>query len=205
MTRSRAKKEQPKQTPVSKSTLKYGCAAVIIFIIIAASIFAFTTQQNMPSSTSSQPGRWLFAMDTPSEAVGSRSAYSTGYIPTLVIIDPDGNIVHRQAGVHTKQQLLEFINKIADGSAEILGAAPDFSLTTFNDEKFKLSVYRGKTVILDFMAVRCPPCHQQMPELQAIKEEKGDDIVILSIDVDGAYSQETEQDVKNTFEEYIKY
>lgn len=205
MTRSRAKKERSKQTPVSKSTLKYGCAAVVIFIIVAASIFAFTTQQNMPSSTSSQPGRWLFAMDTPSEAVGSKSAYSTGYIPTLVIIDPDGNIVHRQAGVHTKQQLLEFINKIADGSAEILGSAPDFSLTTFNDEKFKLSGYRGKTVILDFMAVRCPPCHQQMPELQAIKEEKGDDIVILSIDVDGAYNQETEQDVKNTFEEYIKY
>lgn len=143
-------------------------------------------------------------MDTSEAAVGSNSAYSTGYIPTLVIIDPDGYIVHRDAGVHTKQELLGYIDDIADGTAENLGAAPDFTLTTLNDETFKLSDYQGKTVVLDFMAARCLPCHQQMPELQALKEEKADEVVILSIDTDGAYGMETEQDVTNTFGEYIK-
>jgi hypothetical protein len=216
MTRKRAKKKQSKQSLFSKSTLKYGVIGVILLIIIAASIFAFTAQENTPNSTSdqttaqdntstsNQPGKWLFAMDTSEEAVGSKSAYSTGYIPTLVIIDPNGNIVHREAGVHTKQKLLQYVNKIADGTAENLGSAPDFALTTINDEEFKLSDYQGKTIILDFMAVRCPPCHNQMPELQAVKQEKADDIVILSIDVDGAYGGETEQDVTNTFGEYIK-
>lgn len=204
MARKRAKKKQSKQSLFSKSTLKYGVIGVILLIIIAASIFAFTAQENTPTSTSDQPGKWLFAMDNSEEAVGSKSAYSTGYIPTLVIIDPNGNIVHRDAGVHTKQELLQYVNKIADGTAENLGPAPDFALTTFNGEAFKLSDCQGKTVILDFMAVRCPPCHDQMPELQAVKEEKADDIVILSIDVDGAYGGETEQDVTNTFGEYIK-
>lgn len=204
MARKRAKKKQSKQSLFSKSTSKYGVIGVILLIIIVVSIFAFTTQENIPTSTSDQPGKWLFAMDTSKAAVGSKSAYSTGYIPTLVIIDPNGNIVHWDAGVHTKQQLLQYINKIADGTAESLGPAPDFTLTTFNDKTFKLSDCQGKTVILDFMAVSCPPCHDQMPELQAVKEEKGDDIVILSIDVYGAYNQETEQNVKDAFGEYIK-
>jgi hypothetical protein len=43
-----------------------------------------------------------------------------------------------------------------------------------------------------------------MPELYKVKEEKGDDIVILSIDVDAAYGYETENDVRETFGEYIK-
>jgi len=204
MSRKRAKEKQSKQSLFSKSTHKYGVLGLILLIIILVSIFAFTAQDNTPTSTIDQPGKWLFAMDTSEAAVGSKSAYSTGYIPTLVIIDTNGDIVHRDAGVHTKQQLLQYINKIADGTAESLGPAPDFTLTTFNDETFKLSEHQGKVVILDIMAVRCPPCHDQMPELQALKEEKGDGIVILSIDVDGAYGGETEQDVTNTFGEYIK-
>ena len=205
MARKRAKEKQSKQSSFSKSTLIYGVIGVILLvIIIVGSIFAFTAQEDTSTSNSDQLGRWLFAMDTSEAAVGSKSAYSTGYIPTIVIIDPNGDIVHQGAGVHTKQQLLQYINEIADGTAESLGAAPDFTLTTFNDETFKLSDCQGKTVILDFMAVSCRPCHNQMPELQAVKEEKGDAIVILSIDVYGAYNQEKEQDVINAFGEYMK-
>lgn len=177
---------------------------ILLVIIILGSIFAFTAQENTSISNSDQPGRWLFAMDTSEATVGSKSDYSTGYIPTLVIIDHNGNIVHRAAGVHTKLELLGYIDEITTGTAGNLGKAPDFTLTTFNNEVFKLSDYQGKILILDFMAVRCPPCHDQMPELHAVKEEKGDDVVILSIDVDGAYGRETEQDVIKTFEEYIK-
>lgn len=142
-------------------------------------------------------------MDTSSVSVGSKSAYSTGYIPTLVVIDSNGNIVHRDAGVHSKQELIQYIDAINSGTIDALESAPDFTLTTFNDQEFKLSENKGKIIILDLMAVRCPPCHDQMPELQAVKEELGDDIIILSIDVDGAYGMETEQDVVDTFKEYI--
>ena len=54
------------------------------------------------------------------------------------------------------------------------------------------------------MAVRCPPCEQQMPELQKVKKKLGNDVVILSIDVDGAGGYESAQDVKDAFGTYIK-
>ena len=70
--------------------------------------------------------------------------------------------------------------------------------------QFKLSNYRGTPFILDLMAVRCPPCEQQMPELQKVKKKLGNDVVILSIDVDGAGGYESAQDVKDAFGTYIK-
>ena len=84
-----------------------------------------------------------------------------------------------------------------------MGAAPDFSLETINDETFTLSDNLGKTVIIDLMAVRCPPCKTQMPELQELNMEKGDSIIIISIDVDGIYGMEDEEDVINAFSDYI--
>ena len=52
------------------------------------------------------------------------------------------------------------------------------------------------------MAEYCGPCADQMPELKKIKQEKGEDVVILSVDV--AYPNETEEDVRETFGIYIK-
>ena len=55
------------------------------------------------------------------------------------------------------------------------------------------------------------PCYEaaksRLEELvlnKKVKLEKGDDIVILSIDVDAAYGYETENDVREAFGEYIK-
>lgn len=204
MARKRTNIKQSKHSSFFKSTSKYLVICLIFFIIIIVSIYAYSSQENVPTSNSAHSGRWLFAMDTLEVSVGSKSAYNTGYIPTLVIIDLNGNIVHREAGVHTKQQLIQYINKIKDGTAENLGPAPDFSLTMFDNEIFTLSNYEGKNIIIDLMAVRCPPCHDQMPELQAVKKEIGDDIIILSIDVDGAYGQETKETVIAAFGQYIE-
>jgi hypothetical protein len=203
MTRKRTNINKSKNTSFTKSTSKYLVIFLIFFIIIIISIYAYSIQENDSISNSDHSGKWLFAMDTPEASVGSKSEYNTGFIPTLVIVDVNGIIVHREAGVHSAPQLLQYINKIQDGTADNLGTAPDFSLTMFNEKIFKLSDYQGKNIILDLMAVRCPPCHDQMPELYAVKKELGDDIVILSIDVDGAYGQETKASVIEAFGQYI--
>ena len=203
MTRKRTNKKAKNKNTFKKTNLKYGLILLAILIIAAGSIIALTPQDDEPSEKQSQSGKWLFALDTSSAHVGSYEEYSTGYIPTLVIIDINGDITHKNAGVHQKEELLDLIQQ-AQSPGDTLGPAPDFTLETFNGETFTLSEHQGKVVILDIMAVRCPPCHQQMPELYKIKEEKGDDIVILSIDVDAAYGYETENDVRETFGEYIK-
>jgi len=179
---------------------------LIIIILVVSGIYALNTPteqtQNVPQPSSD--GTWQFALDTNDANVGSYEEYNTGYIPTLVVIDINGNINHRDAGVHTKSQLMEYVQQSQNpSSSQNLGKAPDFSLVTFSGETFKLSNNRGKVVILDLMAVRCPPCHQQMPELFELKKELGDSIVILSIDVDAVYGTETADDVREAFGEYI--
>jgi peroxiredoxin len=58
--------------------------------------------------------------------------------------------------------------------AETAKRAPDFSATDLEGKKVSLSDFRGKVVLLDFWATRCPPCRQEIPELQKIFDEYKD-------------------------------
>lgn len=71
--------------------------------------------------------------------------------------------------------------------------ASDFSLTDLDGNSFQLSDFRGKVVVIDFMATWCGSCRQQIPYLKVVWEEEryGDKIVLMSIDVDPTESAET--------------
>ncbi|MFQ5999760.1 MAG: TlpA family protein disulfide reductase [Candidatus Bathyarchaeia archaeon] len=71
--------------------------------------------------------------------------------------------------------------------------APNFSLTDPDGNSSWLSDFRGKVVVIDFMATWCPSCRQQMSRLKVIweKENYRDKIVLMSIDVDPTESAET--------------
>ena len=84
-------------------------------------------------------------------------------------------------------------------SSRQLDPAPDFSITTLNDQNFTLSSYRGKVVLLDFMSITCAPCWEMVPELISYTEEFQDDLVILSIDVDFS---DNASDLKTKADEY---
>ena len=199
MARKRSREKQSKKSLFSKSTRRYVVIVVILFVIIVVSIFAFTIQEDDTSTTDSdQSGRWLFAMDTDNV----QYKYSASGIPTLVVIDQNGNVAYYNQGVHYKDQLMPYIDSVFQGTAESLGEAPDFTVTTFNNEEFTLSEHQGEVVVLDIMGVGCPPCEIQMPELQKIKQEKGEGITILSVDI--YYSGETKEDVIDTYGQYIK-
>jgi thiol-disulfide isomerase/thioredoxin len=64
---------------------------------------------------------------------------------------------------------------------EIGAFAPDFSLLSVNDEIVQLSDYRGKVVLINFWAVWCPPCRQEMPSIQQVSEQYPDDLVVLAV------------------------
>lgn len=61
--------------------------------------------------------------------------------------------------------------------------APDFRVTTLAGETYSLSDLRGKVVWINFFATWCPPCNEEMPELekQVWQAFQGDDFTVLSI------------------------
>ncbi|GAG94570.1 unnamed protein product, partial [marine sediment metagenome] len=56
-------------------------------------------------------------------------------------------------------------------------------------QPISLSDFRGKPVLVNFWAVRCPPCRFEMPFIQAIFEESSDtELVVLAVDIGEAPS-----------------
>ncbi len=79
---------------------------------------------------------------------------------------------------------------------EVIGAekAYDFTLVDTEGQEFTLSDFEDKYVILDFFAIWCTPCKIELSHLKGLKHQLGDEIVIISLDVD---PEETEQQVKD--------
>ncbi len=63
------------------------------------------------------------------------------------------------------------------------GAAPDFSLTTFEGQTYNLAQLQGKPVVINFWASWCVPCRDEAPALQRAWEKyKDQGVVILGVD-----------------------
>ena len=92
---------------------------------------------------------------------------------------------------------LRALDKRADGSA-ILNLVvtdgplepPPIAFTDEAGEELSLADFRGTPVAVHFWATWCFPCRAEMPTMDALQRELGDELVILplSLDRDGARS-----------------
>lgn len=82
------------------------------------------------------------------------------------------------------------------GGLKIGVKAPDFELKSLTGESVKLSDYEGKKVILNFWATWCPPCREEMPDMEKFSQVMEDDVVILAVNID------PENDVQAFVKEY---
>ncbi|WP_143414487.1 TlpA disulfide reductase family protein [Halobacillus massiliensis] len=73
--------------------------------------------------------------------------------------------------------------------------APDVELQTMEGEAVKLSDLRGKKVILNFWATWCPPCKEEMPEMEKFHQEYSDEVEVIAVNVTG--SENEPEDVYN--------
>jgi len=65
------------------------------------------------------------------------------------------------------------------------------SFKDLSGNTFRLNDFKGRVVVLEFMATWCDACVLQMPELKIIWEKYGSKIVLISVDVDYMESEET--------------
>ncbi len=82
------------------------------------------------------------------------------------------------------------------------GAPPDFDVPHLDGGTFKLSSYRGKVLVLDFWAVWCPPCRQEIPQLVRVardNKERGVEVIGLHIDDRGRTSRQAMRNFINQF------
>ena len=60
--------------------------------------------------------------------------------------------------------------------------APDFQVQSLRDDKsLSLADFSGKTLVVTFFSTSCPSCKRELPDLQELKAEAGDDVEFLVI------------------------
>jgi peroxiredoxin len=79
--------------------------------------------------------------------------------------------------------------------------APDFTLNTLEGKQISFKEYRGKKVILNFWATWCPPCREEMPEMQKFYQDyKQKDVEILAVNLE--YSETKPEKIRDFVKEY---
>ena len=106
-----------------------------------------------------------------------------------------GVALHGGAALATDAELLRALDRHSDGTpvlnlvvADGPMEPPPISFTDEAGETLSLADYRGTPVAVHFWATWCFPCRAEMPTMDALQRELGDDMVILplSLDRDGA-------------------
>jgi peroxiredoxin len=77
------------------------------------------------------------------------------------------------------------------GTAEELGliyleeetAAPDFTLPTLTGAEITLSELHGTAVVLNFWAVKCPPCTEELPYFDTVARHYANEAAIIAVNV----------------------
>lgn len=61
---------------------------------------------------------------------------------------------------------------------------PEQPFTLFDGEQASLSTtYAGEPLVVNFWASWCPPCIEEMPSLEAIHQDLGDEITLVGINL----------------------
>jgi rhodanese-related sulfurtransferase/cytochrome oxidase Cu insertion factor (SCO1/SenC/PrrC family) len=78
--------------------------------------------------------------------------------------------------------------------------APEFTITGIDGESFTLSDHLGEIVVIDFMATWCGICERQIPEYNVLRDNFGDQVVLISISVDP--SSDSDEGLRNYIDQF---
>ena len=115
-----------------------------------------------------------------------------------------------QADVQADVQTDEQADVQTDEQADVQADVPDVSITVYQGEivlggsEVTLSdvFAQGRPVVLTVWAGLCPICRIEMPELQIVHEEYGDQVIFLGIDIGTFVELGTEDDARALISEF---
>lgn len=73
--------------------------------------------------------------------------------------------------------------------AKAAAAAPPFTVTDLQGNAVSLSSLQGKPVFINFWATWCPPCVGEMPDIQRMYSQYGEQVHFVIINIDGEPSE----------------
>ena len=98
-----------------------------------------------------------------------------------------GGVLGNQGGGEGIEDVLVLDTPPAEGRGELqVGTqkgqlAPNFEISDFDGSRHTLADFRGQVVYVNFWATWCVPCQIELPELAALQEEFGDDLVVITV------------------------
>jgi thiol-disulfide isomerase/thioredoxin len=83
------------------------------------------------------------------------------------------------------------------------GTAVDFTAPDLDGKIHRLSDYRGKWVLVNYWATWCPPCREELPELEVFHDHHKDrDAVVLGLNMEEIDPDQLRQFVEEQFLSY---
>lgn len=115
----------------------------------------------------------------------------------VIVLAVAGFLYSRLAPAAENDQLASEPTQSQDGSdtsSQQSNPVPSFPMEDTQGNTVQLSDFLGqKPVFLNFWASTCPPCKQEMPDIQALYEQYGDDIQFLLVNVGAAMNDTREK------------
>jgi len=158
---------------ILKYTVKVG--GVLLIII---GIMTFTGWMNGVS-------KYLNTFTLPSKS--SESSDEIEVAPTITPTDNEADattITPSVAADNNSTESSSNISEEATNKDSSVIPAFDFTLVDQYGKEHTLSDYRGKIVFLNFWATWCPPCKEEMPDIEKLYQEYNfnqDDVIILGV------------------------
>ncbi len=85
----------------------------------------------------------------------------------------------------------------------LLAEPVDFELPGLDGKIYRLSDYRGKWVLVNYWATWCPPCREELPELEVFHANHKDrDAVVLGVAMERIKKERLEKFVDEQFLSY---
>lgn len=136
--------------------------------------------------------------------MGKKSTLFLG-LGLVVVLAVAGFLYTRLAPSAENGQLADEPAQSQDSSASAsqsqTSLAPSFPMEDPQGNTVQLSDFLGqKPVFLNFWASTCPPCKQEMPDIQALYEQYGDQIQFVLVNV-GAAMNDTREKAESYLEE----